>query len=463
MSQPKDSIKDQIISFYNNELYQKLNAYYGKTTLFNILKIERNENRHSAFLAWLLDVKGSHGLGEEPFRRFMRLLSKQDGKYDHPFLLGNYRIDYMKVDTERTATAKGYKRRGRVDVDVEFAYAINKDDKPTQAHIILENKIYTEEHDEQTKLYHDWALEEDKGKKKWLIGVFLSPEYTEKCAGDIDDFKYVKITYGDVLKYVIEPLLAQEMSDETRMIISDYIVNLGQPLKSTKDDGTNNLVKEDTILALTRENKDRFSKLYDDYFQLLNGALYSVCFKEKAQYLKNVFGEERFNEIEAYATDCELLKGFFESNAVLIRMILNEGLNNYYENKSEIISKLLDIRGNHRQKYIFNGLSYENKGRLCHAIVKCYAEQHKSLAVTDLQSVFHTPVKNDDKIVALLKDAQKTKDSSGKEGGNYYLKKEDWIPVKDGNVVVWSYWPDRFFLPFKECVKAWGFVIEEIE
>lgn len=71
-------IKELIISFYNNQMYQELKAYYGKTTLFNILKIERNENRHSAFLAWLLDENGSHGLGEEPLKRFMRLLSKVD-------------------------------------------------------------------------------------------------------------------------------------------------------------------------------------------------------------------------------------------------------------------------------------------------------------------------------------------------------------------------------------------------
>lgn len=175
----------------------------------------------------------------------------------------------------------------------------------------------------------------------------------------------MKITYEDILIHVLEPLLKLEMPDETRMMLSDYVINLGQPLKAKKEDGTNSLVKEDTILALTREDKDRFSKLFDDHIQLMNGALYAFCIEGKAQYLKSVFGEEKFSEIREYAIDnCELLKGFFESNAVLIRMILNEGLNNYYDNKGDIISKLLEIRGNHRQKFIFNGLSYENKGRL---------------------------------------------------------------------------------------------------
>ena len=167
----ENTIKDQIIAFYNDELFQKINAYYGKKTLFNILKIEKNEKRHSAFLAWLLDVKGSHGLGEEPFRRFMRLLSKQDDKYNNPFLYGNYRIANMEVETERPAKIKNCKTR-YVDVDMEFGFTVNKVDEPVFVHIILENKVYTEEHDEQTDFYRKWAFEEQEISKKNKLGSF---------------------------------------------------------------------------------------------------------------------------------------------------------------------------------------------------------------------------------------------------------------------------------------------------
>ncbi len=98
-----DTIKSEIIKFYNDPLYQELKAYYGKTTLFNVLKIERNENRHSAFLAWLLDENGSHGLGEEPLKRFMRLLAKMDDRYNEPFLVGNYQVENVEVVTEKPA------------------------------------------------------------------------------------------------------------------------------------------------------------------------------------------------------------------------------------------------------------------------------------------------------------------------------------------------------------------------
>lgn len=118
------TIKSRIIDFYNDSLYQELKAYYGKTTLFNILKIERNENRHSAFLAWLLDENGSHGLGEEPLKRFMRLLAKMDDNYIEPFLVGNYQVEDMEVVTEKQAKVEGQIKTGRVDIFVSFDYRL---------------------------------------------------------------------------------------------------------------------------------------------------------------------------------------------------------------------------------------------------------------------------------------------------------------------------------------------------
>ena len=44
----------QILDMYNDSTYQELKAYYEKTTIFNVLGVERSETRHSAFLCWLL-------------------------------------------------------------------------------------------------------------------------------------------------------------------------------------------------------------------------------------------------------------------------------------------------------------------------------------------------------------------------------------------------------------------------
>jgi len=456
------NIKEQIIDFYNDSLFQELKAYYGKTTLFNILKIERNENRHSAFLAWLLDENGSHGLGEEPLKRFMRLLAKMDDKYNEPFLVGNYQVENAKIDTEHPVSIGS--KKGRIDVFIEFDY--KGENGTNHVHVIIENKVYTNEHDEQTKLYLDWARKEYKGKHNQnIIGVFLAPDCPEKCSGDTKDFSYVKITYQDILQDLIEPLLKMEMSPEARVFITDYVINLGQPLRVKKEDNGNKEVKEDTILALSKENKDRFSQLYEKYAQLLDATLcaYSKN-KNNAQSMRSLYGDERYCEIEhLLPMNGELLNSFWESNNRMIRMILDNGLVVRYPDKSKEISELLNIKGNKNQKFLFDGQTYEVKARLCHAVIKYYVEKHQEATIDDLQKVFNTKVKNEDKVVATLEEALQTQDSNKKAGGNYFMKKEDRILLKNNNVVVWNYWPDRFFVPFMENVRSLNIVVEEIE
>ena len=113
-----------------------------------------------------------------------------------------------------------------------------------------------------------------------------------------------------------------------------------------------------------------------------------------------------------------------------------------------------------KAKYQFNGQTYSVKGRLCHAIVKFYAESNPNATLKDVQDAFNL---SNVKVVVTPDVAMATTDSSGKAGGNYYMKEEDRIAIKKGEVVVWSYWPERYFEPFIEQVKALGMnvVIQE--
>lgn len=323
-----NNIKSEIINFYNDPLYQELNAYYSKKTIFNILKIERNENRHSAFLAWLLNVNVNHQLGDEPIKKFMRLLAMKDDKYIDPFLVGKYQIENMEVETERCTDVKKNNKPRRVDVDIEFSYTLDKDkkdDEPKYVHVILENKVYTKEYEDQTDDYYKWAARENKesNKNKSVIGVFLSPELTEKCAGDSDKFKYIKITYDDILKFVFEPLLSLEMPNETRALLTDYVINLGQPVRS-KDDDENEKGNEDTILAVSNSNKTCFIEIYDNHRTLLDASLYVVNCNKKEQ-LKIAFGGKELDKafLENNKT---LLNDFWEANKRMLRMIFDTAL-----------------------------------------------------------------------------------------------------------------------------------------
>lgn len=113
-----------------------------------------------------------------------------------------------------------------------------------------------------------------------------------------------------------------------------------------------------------------------------------------------------------------------------------------------------------KAKYQFNGQTYKIKGRLCHDIVKYYVEQNPNATLTTLQKTFNTATHM---IVATPEMALTVVNSEGKAGGDYYMKEEDQIAIKKGKVVVWSYWPESYFKPFMEQVKALGFdvVVEE--
>ena len=115
-----------------------------------------------------------------------------------------------------------------------------------------------------------------------------------------------------------------------------------------------------------------------------------------------------------------------------------------------------------KAKFQFNGQTYSVKGRLCHDIVKYYVEQNPNVTLAALQKAFNTATRM---IVATPEMALTIKNSDGKPGGDYYMKEEDRIAIKKGEVVVWSYWPERYFEPFMEQVKALGMnvVIQEQE
>lgn len=101
----------------------------------------------------------------------------------------------------------------------------------------------------------------------------------------------------------------------------------------------------------------------------------------------------------------------------------------------------------------FNGMEIKGKGRLCHAIVKDYVEKHPEVTLSELKSVFNVPKCE---VVESLEVAMTIKDSAGKIGGDYYIKENDQIKTKEGKVVVWSYWPERFYAPFIEKVQKLG-------
>lgn len=460
------TIKRWIIDFYNNPLYQELKAYYGKTTLFNVLKIERNENRHSAFLAWLLDENGSHGLGEEPLKRFMRLLAKMDDKYNEPFLVGNYQVENVEVVTEKPAKVDGQKKTGRVDIFVNFDYKmlnVKVEEKETlhHVHVIVENKVYTDEHDDQTKLYLDWAKQEYKGKhNQTIIGVFLAPEKPDKCSGDVDGFEYVKITYQDILQDLIEPLLKMEMSSEARVFVSDYVINLGQPVQDKEVEKNNN---QDTILAVSNENEKKFAKLYEDNKVLLDAALYAKCYERNSKQLQIVFHDlEKFKDYSKETLS--MLETFWDANSDLLRMTLNTALKDGVEDDVKgAVNVLLRLNESNRDNtkylvYAADGTLMNEKNKpspkslSSYYIFKAWMHDHPNANLREIREAFSVKECAGNYLTtyqflfyrkADIMDALKNNKAEGRTYYNAPMDEDDEITIAANKYLTWDFFFDN--------------------
>lgn len=105
----------------------------------------------------------------------------------------------------------------------------------------------------------------------------------------------------------------------------------------------------------------------------------------------------------------------------------------------------------------FNGKEIKGKGKLALAIVRDYIEKHPDITIEDLRTIFN--VTKPEFTVDSYENALLTKDSAGNVAGCYYRKENERIMTKEGPVVVWSYWPSRYWEPFLEKLKKMGIKI----
>lgn len=119
--------------------------------------------------------------------------------------------------------------------------------------------------------------------------------------------------------------------------------------------------------------------------------------------------------------------------------------------------------------YRFGGKEYKKKTDLVQAVVHQYIEEHNVTTIEELKQVFDIRVKQGVPMVLSLEDAMKTKDSAGKAGGNFVvgedmqiaLKKKGFLGIKTGvKVVVWNYWPEKFFNNFLDLCQRLGMKVE---
>ena len=378
-----NNFAEKILQLYKSPKYHELNAYYQVSTVYNILGLERNENRHSALLAWMLNPNESHQLGEAPLRRFLTLLAAntyagqgydQDKCYydvvRKHLLTGNYTLTVENATTEQTIVGLAREHtkdfEGIIEKTVSGAFSTssqNRFDIWMLLHIsfegadgnvetwtvpvVVENKIYSREGNDsdperaQTVRYHRAMtvlaplVSKDPNYCQPLM-AFLSPGKTHPAHPS-----FIPISYQELLDYVILPTQAQSrqqtLSAETQVMLEGYVRNLSRP--QTNTNGTK--AKEYSILAISETEHERLESIYGS--EAFRDALCAMFVSES----QTLLGAD-YHEV---TDDADVIEDFWNANEDLFKVVLYNHFKQQPD-KLEVVNRIVKSSNRDTSKYL---------------------------------------------------------------------------------------------------------------
>lgn len=188
-----------------NQDLQELEKRFEKFNIFDCLKLSNNEIRHSNFLGWLLDPKETHGLGDFFLKEFLKKIlyeNKVCKKYNCPTIFDIDCWDLSNIELRRE-----YRNIDLLIIDEENKFVF-----------VIENKIWTSQHDDQLTRYREIVEDEFADSEYKKLFVYLKPK-----AEQIEE-PYIYVSYKAVIE-VLKLLLdtkCDKMSSEIYTAIKHY-------------------------------------------------------------------------------------------------------------------------------------------------------------------------------------------------------------------------------------------------
>ena len=477
-------MKNRILKLVNSIEFQELNSYYNEKTLFSALNVERNENRHSAFIAWWLNPKSEHGLGDLPLKLFLRLLATKrlgestfgidgfDGAFYCRVLAGNYNIALLEdIEVEKNVgKICNNNSKDRIDIWTVLELSYEEDDDVIRRIIpvVIENKIYSGEGKKQTLRYFYAAstYPQTEGVEQMPMGVLLTVGSKDPSCS-----QFSNITYQELLTYVIEPLVSSVAPDSVQFVES-FIRNLGRP--ALTDD------KYYGVLAVSRKEKSMLQKVVENNREIFDVAFASLY---KAAEVKKIIGAgSQMPNISD--NDIHILRMLWDANEVVFKAVL---YHLYGEQHKAKLDKLFKSTNRDTSKFkvsyygseIFPGKRLSKAMTAC-AIFKAYLKQYPATTLKQLQDAFPCKELNDyyyDRYYNDLFYEYPTKvfdeggyellpHTGGKDTGrlaramwDFYIKDDLLLPIENGNkkAMCVKMWRKGDFDKLIEFVRTKGF------
>lgn len=178
----------------------KLKKWESGFNIFDVLNIARNEIRHSNVLAWLLNPRADHGLGDAVLYNVLSeiIINNPDSPFKQTKML---LLDLYSFDV----------RREEEHIDILLV-----SDKEKFV-ITIENKTFTGEHDNQLERYKEYVSKHFAGYD--ALYLYLTPRGIESSDSDI----WLSLSYESVFKSIKTALSDTHIEDDVMVFINDYL------------------------------------------------------------------------------------------------------------------------------------------------------------------------------------------------------------------------------------------------
>ena len=290
----EQKIIDAITDFNNDLIVQQLESFYYNQSVPEIFGVSRQETSHSSFLAWLFTPTANHGLGSKPLIQLLELYLRNYRKQQRdvsvnstmPTELKNAilvrSISIVSVNVKLEDFTETSTSKGRADIVIYCDVRI-PDSITEKLRIVIENKVYSKEHTNQTQKYYDYhetsKSYNDNGECiEQCLYIYLTPPSNSK---DADCKHFIHITYQNLLDHILErSLILPNLNERTKFILTEYISSLTLP--SEYIDKQNQTKKIKTIMAIGERERALLQSFWSKYSNLFMAALTAISTDENA-------------------------------------------------------------------------------------------------------------------------------------------------------------------------------------
>ena len=341
--------KDEQLKLLNDlisdiDCLEPLYRWTNDINIFNVLKLNRVEIRHSNMLAWLLNPNELHGLDDKFLKKFLIYATKGTNL---EIMKGLKPVDVDLMDFDDVVV-----EREKNNIDILLVSEKNK------LVFAIENKIDSGEHDNQLNRYREIFQNEYKNNYKFVL-IYLTPDKAEST----DPENWIDMDYSFILEELSKLIEIYKIPEKAKLYIDDYLTAIRRNIVEDKEIYEickNIYYKHQKAFDLIFENKpDMLSKISDFIFHYLKENEDQFNITVWPDYNKSYI---RFTPIELVEKFGRMGSGEWAHNSNLIAFEI-QNFDNYDLTIKVIIGPSLAEFESYRQKLMDIAIKYKYKMR----------------------------------------------------------------------------------------------------